>query len=186
MWQWLIPLASAGIGAYQTYRRKPERREYKFSPYEQMAIDELMREYRGNLPQWLTAPYHAQARRLRQQTARHPGLAGAVSGIEARDIYGPMAEAGERYKSNLMSMIGSLTRGTGETVYTEPKDYSSALWDLGYALRSMKGLPKAGEEEEEEEGVMPESFKRKFSLFTPGSTLNYPYLWKRRQNARNG
>ena len=179
MWQWLIPLASAGIEAYQTYRRKPERREYKFSPYEQMAIDELMREYKGNLPQWLTAPYHAQARRLRQQTARHPGLAGAVSGIEARDIYGPMAEAGERYRSQLMSMIGGLTRGTGETVFTEPKDYSSALFDLGYALMSMRGKGK-GKGKQGERGADLGGYSGYYPApYRPGRerSLERPYLW---------
>jgi len=173
----IVALLSAGTEAYRAYKGGREKREYKFSPYEQMVIDYLMKEYKGGLPSWLTAPYHGEARRLEQRYARHPGLSGVVSGIKARDIYGPMAEAGERYRSQLMSMIGGLTRGTGETVFTEPKDYSSALWDLGYALRSMKGLKKG---KGQRGGVDAGGYSGYYpSPYRPGRerSLDRPYLW---------
>jgi len=166
----IAALASAGVGGLQQLFRGRERQQYKLSPYEQMALNQLMEQYRGELPGWLTAPYYREAKKLEKRYAGQPGISGLVSGIKSRDIFGPMAEEGKAYKSNLMSMIGSLTRGTGETVLTRPMDFSSALWDLGYALATRKKKGKG-------EGIVPGAFQKKFSLYNPPET-NYPYLWR--------
>lgn len=167
----IAALASAGIGgAQQLFGGRQERQRYKPSPYEQMVVDRLMEQYKGELPSWLTAPYYREAQKLEKSHAGEPGVSGLVSGIKARDIFGPMGEAGKAYKTGLMSTIGRLTRGTGEYETTQPMDFSSSLWDLGYALAMRKkGKGKKGEGGD----------KRSPMLFDPQDIPrgNYPYLW---------
>lgn len=172
----IAALGSAGIGGLQQLFGGRGRR-YKLSPYEQMAIDKLMEQYKGELPSWLTAPYYREGRKLEKRYAKQPGVSGLVSGIKSRDIFGPMGEAGEAYKTNLMSIIGRLTRGTGET--TQPMDFSSSLWDLGYALamRKKKGKGKAGEGmgggSGRGGGYSPSPYRSGRER-----SINYPYLWE--------
>jgi len=173
--EWLIPLLSAGIGGAQQLFGGQGRQRYEPSKYEQMVIDKLMEQYRGDLPGWLTAPYYRQARELEKRYARQPGVSGLVSGIKARDIFGPMGEAGEAYKANLMSTIGGLTRGTGEMVTTQPRDFSSPLWDLGYALATRRKKGKTGG------GIVPgqQHSVNYPAPYRPGRerSIDYPYLW---------
>lgn len=166
----IAALGSAGIGGLQQLFGGRGRR-YKPSEYEQMVIDKLMEQYKGELPGWLTAPFYREARKLEKRYAKQPGVSGLVSGIKTRDIFGPMAEQGEAYKTNLMSTIGRLTRGTGEI--TEPMDFSSSLWDLGYALAMRKKKGKKGEGAGGAGGYYPQS------PYRPGRerSIDRPYLW---------
>ena len=164
----IAALGSAGIGGLQQLFGGRGRQRYKPSKYEQMVIDQLMEEYKGELPGWLTSPYMREAHRLEQQETQYPGLRGTVSGIKERKVFGPMAEAGRAYKTNLMSIIGKLTRGTGEMETTQPKDFSSSLFDLGYALAMRKKKGEKGK------GVVPGSFQKKLSLSQP----DFSYLWE--------
>lgn len=177
MWEWLVPLISAGIeGAETFFGDKSTRRRYEPSEYEQMLINTLLREYKGKPPAWLTSLYYGQARKLEKQFARQPGVSGEISAIKSRNIFAPMQEAIERYRSRRLSALAGLTGGMGETIVTEPKDYSSALMDLGYALpdilealKKKKGIAGQGGGYS---GYYPETYR-----YGRERSTNYPYLY---------
>jgi hypothetical protein len=146
--EWLIPLLSAVGGGLETAFGGRQKQQYKFSPYEQMVLDELMKQYKGEVPAEVTAPYYGLAKDIEQQYARQPGVSGIVSGMKERLAYAPMSRAVGSYKQSLLPAIMSLTRGTGETITQQPKDYSSSLGDIGFllAMLNKKGVSLSPEE----------------------------------------
>jgi len=152
MGPWVIPAISTAASAVQSYlASRRQKRGYEMSPYEEMIMGALLKEYQGEVPSAVTAPFYAQAKSIEQQHAREPGSSAIVPALKEKFAYTPMAEAVKGYKQSLLPMMAGLARGTGTEWAQGGLDIGMPLEDLGWMLFQLtQGGKKPGEVTQEQ------------------------------------
>jgi len=137
-----IPLVSAGLGLGQSLFGRKQSTEYQMSPEQRAYIDLLYGELEEPTPSYLTSPIIQQFAGLKQGIREEQREAlGPASGLAAAQLMGAttaqgrvLGEVGEKYRADLLRMIGGAVGGTGIRETTMPFDPSASLEDIGWAL----------------------------------------------------
>lgn len=132
---WAIPAISSVASLLESYLgSRKQKQGYEMSPYEQMIINALLKEYQGEVPSYVTAPYVREAKNIEQQHARRAGSSGLVPALKQRYAYAPMSEAIKGYKGMQLSQLAGLTRGTGTQWTQGNMDIGEPVGDIGWLL----------------------------------------------------
>lgn len=128
-----------------------QKRQSRLSPEAQQILDDLFAEYKsGEAPAGVTAPFHRQAKDIKQRFARRPGSSAKEHAILERKAYTPMAEAVKGYRESLQAQMAQILSGTGTQEIETGPDIGSILGegidDIAFAL----GLGRDTEDDEEE------------------------------------
>jgi hypothetical protein len=124
--------------------------EYGLSPEQKAYLNMLYRRLRGPTPSYLTSPITSRYAAARRGISESMGESlGPGSGLEVAQLLRARAgesralgEIGERYRAGIRSDIGGIVGGTGVRTYTEPKDFSGTLEDLGWLLYTLTNKGK--------------------------------------------